>query len=288
VSPARSKDQPIDHLGILQRAKQTRGTKSADLRVSTEAVDMDDVPEPYDPKGDDRLLDSERTDLKTCEQALKHFQRSAVVAGKALATINKARLYRETHPTFEDYCLDQWEIRRAHAYRLIAAWPVAAALSPTGDTPESQVRELLPVAKTHGVETAAAVFAELRDQGGKMSAARIKEAVDVLPERIESPDQARAAVRFATTQNALNLPRQPDEGEQVAGPPMQSGQNPVAVLASVADRQRRLYDELGGGLIPESLAADPGRAETLLREIGQYANRTAYRVRNGDKGSDTQ
>jgi hypothetical protein len=40
-----------------------------------------------------------------------------------------------------------------------------------------------------------------------------------------------------------------------------------------------LYDELGGGVVAEALVSDPGRAEHLLREIGQYANRTAWRVR---------
>lgn len=184
-------------------------------------VTVEQVPAPYDPHGDQVLDSRERADLATCEQAVAGLQRALAVAGKALATINRARLYRETHPTFEAYVEDRWGMKRAHAYRLIEAWPVAAALSPIGDTNEAQVRELLPAAKRHGIEAAVGVYAELRDQGGRITATRIREAVRVLPPRLVAPEQARDVIRAATAAGRLSppLPRQPtsdpDDGEVV-------------------------------------------------------------------------
>jgi hypothetical protein len=246
-------------------------------------VDLAKVPAPYEARGDGALDDTERADLEACEHAVTHLQRALGIAGKALATIHAARLYRETHPTFEAYVEERWGMKRSQAYRLKDGWPVAAALSPIGDTNEAQVRELLPVAKAHGLETATAVFAELTEHGGRITAARIRDAVQVLPERIESPQQVRDAIRLASA-----TPQQPvspiGDTQGTAGQPaavLQDGRNPVAVLSSIADRQRRLYDELGGGLITEALTAEPGRAEGLLRDIAQYAGRAAHRARTG-------
>ena len=53
--------------------------------------------------------------------------------GNALATIQRERLYRETHATFEQYCQEKWDVGRQHAYRLIDAAGVVKDLSPNGD-----------------------------------------------------------------------------------------------------------------------------------------------------------
>lgn len=42
-------------------------------------------------------------------------------AGQALRQIRDRGLYRETHKTFEAYCLEKWEISRSEAYRQIGA-----------------------------------------------------------------------------------------------------------------------------------------------------------------------
>jgi hypothetical protein len=293
VSAARNATAAADdRLALLQRGRKGRAVKRADAHLETaELLDLDAVPAPYDPHGEAALDEAERTDLATCEQAVAGLQRALATAGKALATINRARLYRETHPTFEAYVEDRWGMKRAHAYRLAEAWPVAAALSPIGDTNEAQVRELLPAVKRHGLDAATAVYAELREQGGRVTAARIRDAVRVLPARLATPEQARDVVRVAVAEGRLNVPAlrpaeldQADEGDVVEAELVDEGGRAVAVLASVAERQRRLYDELGGGLVAEALTADPGRAEALLRDVAQYANRTAYRARQTRPG----
>lgn len=39
----------------------------------------------------------------------------------ALMEIKQRRLYRGEFASFEDYCRNRWNMRRAHAYRLIGA-----------------------------------------------------------------------------------------------------------------------------------------------------------------------
>jgi hypothetical protein len=206
------------------------------------------VPAPYGPGHVEHLDDSERADLVTCEQAVAGLHRALAVAGKALATIQKARLYRESHPTFEAYVEDRWGMKRAHAYRLIDAWPVAAALSPIGDNPinEAQVRELLPAVKRHGLEAGTAVYKALTEDSGRVTAARIREAVRALPKRLANPEDVPYLVRTAareaaaTAQSTGRDAEGQGDGEVVDAELVEDGSRAVAVLASVLDRQRRV------------------------------------------------
>ena len=278
-----------DRLAILARGRRGRAVKRPDAHLDVpDTLDLDTVPTPYEARGADTLDENEQTDLATCERAVAGLQRALAVAGKALATINAARLYRGTHGTFEAYVEERWGMKRAHAYRLIDAWPVAAALSPIGDTNEAQVRELLPAAKRHGTEAAVAVYTELHEHGGgQVTAARIRQAVRALPPRIANPDQARDALRAALAEGRLTPPApRADTGPGGGAADTTgtrdgsgSGSDALSALAALVEQQRRLYDELGGGLIPDALHTDPGRAEALLRDLARHANRTAYRAR---------
>ncbi|NUP37024.1 MAG: hypothetical protein HOY76_08395 [Streptomyces sp.] len=282
---------------MLQRGHGRRSVKQADAHLDAAApVDLAAVPEPYDARGEADLDETERTDLATCERAIAGLQHAFATAGKALAAINRARLYRETHPTFEAYVEDRWEMQRAHAYRLMEAWPVAAALSPNGRQTlnERQSRELVKVAKAHGVEAAVELYRGVAALGDRVTAARLERARRALPSRLATPGQARDVVRVAAAEGRLKPPAprteqppaQDDEDDVHDAELVGEGSRAVAILAMVADRQRRLYDELGGGVVADALTADPGRAENLLREIGQYANRTAYRARQTKPGAE--
>ena len=84
--------------------------------------------------------------LAECEETIARGVRGYVEAGEALRTIRDARLYRETHGTFEDYCRERWGWERAHAYRLIESAGVRLQLETLGaPTPanEAQARELV-------------------------------------------------------------------------------------------------------------------------------------------------
>jgi hypothetical protein len=61
------------------------------------------LPDPYTATADGQLSDREHADLATCEAALDNLRVAFWAAGKALQVIRDARLYRDTHATFEDY-----------------------------------------------------------------------------------------------------------------------------------------------------------------------------------------
>lgn len=255
---------------------------------------VEQLPTPYDvaPGIVSPLSTKERVDLDLCEQALHGFRKAVIVAGKALEVINRGRLYRETHATFEDYVSEVWGFKRAHAYRLIEEWPVAVAVSPIGDINEAQARELLPVYKDHGREAAAVLYRETRElAGGKVTAAALAEARSVLPSRLAAPDQVADVLRVAAAEGRVPrivpprvaIPEQPagepvPTAEDIARSDAREGAEGIAVLEAALAQQQQIYDRLSG-VVPKALMYDPGRAEMLLGQIRQYAHRTAHRAR---------
>ncbi|MBZ6086596.1 hypothetical protein KVH15_37130 [Streptomyces olivaceus] len=260
------------------------------------------------------LNDQERGYLDVCEQALHGFRKSVIVAGKALEVINRGRLYRETHGTFVEYLDDVWEIRKSQAYRMIEAWPVAAAVSPIGDINEGQARELGPVLKDYGQEATVALYRRVKELRGdrRVTAADLAEARAVLPppKQLARPDQVRdvltmAAAEGRTPRLAPPEPKVPtqavdehepgrideaDEADEggVSQDQVHEGAEAIATLEAAVAQQRQIYDRVGGGTLAAALLYDPGRGEYLRRELRQYANRTAYRMRDtsGDQATE--
>jgi hypothetical protein len=155
------------------------------------------IPEPHSPTGHGHLSPAEESDLATCEAAVDNLRLAFAAAGKALQVIRDARLYRATHDTFEDYADQRWDMSRAQAYRLIEAWPLAARLSPLGDKlNERQVRELLPLAETHGQDAAATVYQAVAETDGiRVSGAILKDVVGILPADYFDPAEAVTQIR---------------------------------------------------------------------------------------------
>ncbi|MEG3931750.1 MULTISPECIES: hypothetical protein [unclassified Microcoleus] len=88
---------------------------------------------------------AERTRLQELESIVEHGLQIFYEVGKALDEIREEKLYRETHKTFEAYCLDNWGIGRRTADRFISAAQVVENLRPIGlkiPTKENQVRPL--------------------------------------------------------------------------------------------------------------------------------------------------
>jgi hypothetical protein len=172
---------------------------SAEFRPPAgDSIPASRLPEPHEPASDSPTLSGrERSDLAACEAALDRLRVAFWAAGKALQTIRDARLYREAYGTFEEYVAERWEMSRPQAYRLIDAWPLAAALSPMGDTlNERQVRELLPVADQHGQDAAVTVYRTIAETDGvRVTAAVLKGAVGVLPADRFDPEKAVEQIR---------------------------------------------------------------------------------------------
>lgn len=98
------------------------------------------------------LTAQEHSELSRCEGFIEQNLQTLFEVGKAFAQIRDAKLYRETHKTFEEYCIDRWKISRPRAYQLIDASIVQENLSTIVDkniplpTNESQTRALKKVA----------------------------------------------------------------------------------------------------------------------------------------------
>jgi hypothetical protein len=93
----------------------------------------------------DQLDVAERARLQELESIVEHGLQIFYEVGKALDEIREQKLYRETHKTFEAYCLDNWGLGRRTADRFIAAAQVIENLRPIGlkiPTKENQVRPL--------------------------------------------------------------------------------------------------------------------------------------------------
>jgi hypothetical protein len=111
-----------------------------------------------------RLNTDERKALKRCERVITKGAAEFIRVGLALREIRDHQLYRETHASFEAYCVAKFDFKRAHGYRLIEEATAVAELqmSPIGDTPlpqnEGQAREL------------AAILAEMRVEVMRLAA----------------------------------------------------------------------------------------------------------------------
>lgn len=97
---------------------------------------------------------------------------SRVEAGQALATIREARLYRETHATFEDYCRERWGWTDAQSNRLILASGVTHQLVSLGaPTPANEAQ-----AYVSNWRHPAAPLASPRARGNPSASSRVSHA----------------------------------------------------------------------------------------------------------------
>ena len=85
--------------------------------------------------------------LQECEAVIARGLKTFVEVGTALLTIKQQKLYKNTHPNFNDYCKDRWNFTQQHAGRLIVATKVVDIIEsePIGLSPpqsESQTRAL--------------------------------------------------------------------------------------------------------------------------------------------------
>lgn len=203
-----------------------------------EAVPLS-LPAPYEALNDSpNLVDTERDDLAACEAAIDGLRVAFWAAGKALAVIRAARLYRATHPTFEDYVEERWDMGRQYAYRLIAAWPLAERLSPIGDKiTENRVRTLLPLAARHGDDAAQAVYETVHQAAGEVDGVRVTAAVIKGAVDVAVPPDGEFDAEAAAREVRAYVARLADGGngtDEVGGPPART-------IDEAADRVRAQF-----------------------------------------------
>jgi hypothetical protein len=214
------------------------------------------LPDPYTAAGDGQLSGREQADLATCEAALDNLRVAFWAAGKALQVIRDARLYRDTHATFEDYVEQRWDMSRSQAYRLVDAWPLAERLSPMGDKlNERQIRELLPLADRHGQDAAVTVYRTVAEtEGIQVTAALLHGAVSILPAGRFDPAEAIGQIRAYLAGNPGNQPR--------------PAANPVETFATEAAKLLRVLHRVSArGVLQAALAADPDVVRKVIADM---------------------
>ena len=249
----RSMEEFLHQQRAMEAGDDDTGTGPSAPASGPAVISPGSLPDPYTATADGQLSDREQTDLATCEAALDNLRVAFWAAGKALQVIRDARLYRDTHATFEDYVEQRWDMSRSPAYRLIDAWPLAERLSPMGDKlNERQVRELLPLASRHGPDAAVTVYRTVAETDGiQVTAALLHGAVSILPPGRFDPAEATEQIRAYLTGNLGS----------------QARHNASAVEAFTAQTEkmlRTLQRAASRGTLQAAAHADP---ETVRRMI---------------------
>jgi hypothetical protein len=137
---------------------------------------------------------TEQGRLAELEAVVERGLQTFVEVRTALMEIRNSRLYRATHPRFEDYLDERWGMSRSRGYRLMDAARVAELVSPIGDIPanEAQARELVPLLREGEEALVAAVPAgAVRRHADRRENPRSGPAAPALGLRREDPGHKR-------------------------------------------------------------------------------------------------
>ena len=74
--------------------------------------------------------------LVVCEQTIAEGFDTFLAVGNALLEIQRGKLYRSSHRTFEGYCRERFQLKRQRAYELMGAAEVVNSLSEISDKTE--------------------------------------------------------------------------------------------------------------------------------------------------------
>lgn len=138
--------------------------------------------------GTSSLSAREQKELREQEARIAAGIRSFRDVGGALLRIRDARLYRETHASFEAYCDEKWQLERARAYQFMAGATVVQTLpAKAGDMVrnEAQARALAPILRDRGVSGVEQVLAMAHERGAPMTAPLIRR----LSSEVMNPNQ---------------------------------------------------------------------------------------------------
>ncbi|MEY9961355.1 hypothetical protein [Streptacidiphilus sp. MAP5-52] len=210
------------------------------------------------------LIAQERELLVRCEAALENLRIAYWAAGKALQVVRDGRLYRATHPTFEAYCTEQWDITPQYAGRLIRSWRIAEKLFEYRDRKSNEVEtivsrklgfgqawELVALAEERSVDAAALLYIALvQAKGMAITAELVGGAAKALP--------AEAAGKKRATEDAvLAYLATLEDGKSLNG---RKAGDPFKALSRVTKR-------LDADTIQAAMQHDPDGTRTMVREL---------------------
>lgn len=162
------------------------------------------------------LSGTEKQMLRTCEEIIERGFTHFMQVGEALATIRKARLYKENYLSFEAYCQDKWGFGRYRALQYIQAAETASNLVTKSHSVAGlnvqQMRLLHPL----DPDSQVAVMTRARTLAGdkKLKTAHIVEAIEIVNNRgntsidddVDEVEESLEAV-VAPIDTAVEMPR---------------------------------------------------------------------------------
>lgn len=122
------------------------------------------------------LSDVDTSQLAEAEVVIERGLGTFVEVGAALLAIRDARLYRQTHGTFEEYCRGRWNLARNYANKLIAASVVVSNVGTTVPIPSSE-RIARPLTQLQPDEQREVWRGIVETHGEKVTAADVTQAV---------------------------------------------------------------------------------------------------------------
>lgn len=226
----------------------------------------------------EKLDVSERERLRKLELAVAEGISSFVVVGEALKEIRDARLYRESHKTFEKYVDEKWSMGRNYANKLIASADVSKALGtivPKNEraseiTSEGQLREL----RTVPPESLEAVVNKAADIAGAdtITASDIKQAREEVLATESKPAPPKDAWEDVDdepeTMSSKPLPKttMSQSPDQLVANIHSAGESLLALIKEM----NRLSDQVGGEWI--DMQEVETRAKSLRKLIRGFAH----------------
>lgn len=159
-----------------------------------------------------------------------------VEVGQALFVIRDARLYREMHATFEDYCRDRWGFTDRRARQLMQAAEIGTMVPISN---ERHARELARLPKPEAVRE---VWQEVQEEHGEqVTASDVREAVDRRLGTVRpAPSPPVVTPQTPETESGNLSPLGSFTGEP---PTVQTGISRTSVLEQEVDCVRPLHQE---------------------------------------------
>jgi hypothetical protein len=197
----------------LTPVDQSASDPAAPKRLSVETL-ISVLPAPHEPLSDSaELLPQERDERERYEHAMDFAEEMFWVQGECLRGIWKGALYRDSHPTFGAYVTATRDMTVRRAYQLMEIADLARFLHVRTrknlrviNLNEAQARALLPLAKRHGHEAAAAVFEAAVASDHKVTAALLRGAAAVIPANRFDPREVETLLRDYLTAEQCVLP----------------------------------------------------------------------------------
>ncbi|WP_422126914.1 hypothetical protein [Streptomyces misionensis] len=199
------------------------------------------IPEPHDLDRTGPLDAKEQQQLDRIHAARDHHQAAKWMRGKALDSAFRRRLYRgeDGQRTRQQYLDDEWDgLSESAAYREIAEWPLAKAITDAFErpAPDSHVRALVDVAEQQGHKAVAHWYAELRRHGQQLGRRVTADVVANLADFLRSgTEPERLEALFVPRQLPPSKPRKSapagterGRGEAVTGTVVAHGQDAAA------------------------------------------------------------